>query len=112
MSERGDTADPLLDGDDTDEAIAAPAESRHDEDDRLKPEFVSAVLDAVEYHAVVEALVRQFGDALNVFRRKVGPQLDDDVAAFPVAGIEGEGQFFGGHSCSPVLSVRSIPAPI
>jgi magnesium transporter len=48
MSERGDTAQPLLDGDEADEAIAAPAESRHDEDDRLKPEFVSAVLDAVE----------------------------------------------------------------
>ncbi|MBV2149703.1 magnesium transporter [Sphingobium sp. AS12] len=48
MSERGDTAQPLLDGDDADEAIAAAAESRHDEDDRLKPEFVSAVLDAVE----------------------------------------------------------------
>jgi magnesium transporter len=48
MSERGDMAEPLLDGDDADEAIAAPAESRHDEDDRLKPEFVSAVLDAVE----------------------------------------------------------------
>ncbi|CCW18146.1 Magnesium transporter [Sphingobium indicum BiD32] len=48
MSERGDTAEPLLKGDDADEAIAAAAESRHDEDDRLKPEFVSAVLDAVE----------------------------------------------------------------
>ena len=48
MSERGDIAQPLLDGDDAEEAIAAAAESRHDEDDRLKPEFVSAVLDAVE----------------------------------------------------------------
>ena len=48
MSERGDIAQPLLDGDDVEEAIAAAAESRHDEDDRLKPEFVSAVLDAVE----------------------------------------------------------------
>ncbi len=48
MSERGDTAQPLLDGDEVDEAIAAAAESRHDEDDRLKPAFVSAVLDAVE----------------------------------------------------------------
>ncbi|MBG6117836.1 MULTISPECIES: magnesium transporter [unclassified Sphingobium] len=48
MSERGDIAQPLLDGDDAEDAIAAAAESRHDEDDRLKPEFVSAVLDAVE----------------------------------------------------------------
>jgi magnesium transporter len=48
MSERGDMAEPLLDGDDADEAITVVAESRHDEDDRLKPAFVSAVLDAVE----------------------------------------------------------------
>ncbi|KMS56864.1 magnesium transporter [Sphingobium cupriresistens] len=49
MSERGDPADPLLRGDDTDdETILEQAETGLDEDDRLKPEFLSSVLDAVE----------------------------------------------------------------
>ena len=47
MSERADMAEPRpdqqFDGSNVDQV-----ESRHDEDDRLKPEFVSAVLDAVE----------------------------------------------------------------
>ena len=47
---------------------------------------------AVEHHAVVKAFVRQFGDPLDMARRKVGAQLDDDVAALAVAGVEGEGQ--------------------
>ncbi len=49
MSERGDIAEPLIHGDDTDdEAILEQAETGLDEDDRLKPEFLSSVLDAVE----------------------------------------------------------------
>lgn len=48
MSERGDMAEPLIDDLDLDDAIAGEDESRHDEDDRLRPEYVSAVLDAVE----------------------------------------------------------------
>lgn len=46
MSERADMAEPRPD--DLDDAVAAEAESQHDEDDRLKPEFVDAVLDAVQ----------------------------------------------------------------
>lgn len=49
MSERGDPAEPLLRGDDTDdETILEQAETGLDEDDRLKPAFLSSVLDAVE----------------------------------------------------------------
>ncbi|HEX7741552.1 MAG TPA: magnesium transporter [Sphingobium sp.] len=48
MSERADMAEPRPDELPADEKSAGRAESRHDEDDRLKPEFVSAVLDAVE----------------------------------------------------------------
>src|SRR3546814_2114714 len=46
MSERADTAEPRPD--ELGDIAAEQAESRHDEDDRLKGEFVSAVLDAVE----------------------------------------------------------------
>jgi magnesium transporter len=52
MSERPEAADPRPE--DSDDVIVEAAEaraesgSRHDEDDRLRPEFVSAVLDAVE----------------------------------------------------------------
>lgn len=49
MSEHGDMADPRPDDQLIDEAALDQAEdSRHDEDDRLKTDFVSAVLDAVE----------------------------------------------------------------
>ncbi|EZP74372.1 Magnesium transporter [Sphingomonas paucimobilis] len=47
MSERADTAEPRPD-EEFDGNSVDQAESRHDEDDRLKPDFVSAVLDAVE----------------------------------------------------------------
>jgi len=46
MSERADTAEPRSFEEEID--AAALAESRHDEDDRLKDDFVAAVLDAVE----------------------------------------------------------------
>jgi magnesium transporter len=46
MSDRAETAEPPLDEEGA--AATAEAESNHDEDDRLKPEFVTAVLDAVE----------------------------------------------------------------
>ena len=42
----------------------------------------------MEYDAVVEPAVGELGDALDVARREVGPELDDDIAA----GREGEGQ--------------------
>ncbi|MEJ7927557.1 magnesium transporter [Sphingobium sp. AN641] len=53
MTERGDSADPRMHGDGDEEVLtqqvgAEEAQSSHDEDDRLKPGFVSAVLDAVE----------------------------------------------------------------
>lgn len=48
MSERADMAEPRPDEDAVEDAVLDQAQSRHDEDDRLKPEFVSAVLDAVE----------------------------------------------------------------
>lgn len=47
MSERADMAEPRPD-EEFDGNSVDQAESRHDEDDRLKPDFVSAVLDAVE----------------------------------------------------------------
>lgn len=46
MSERADMAEPRPDEIVDDRAVEAA--SRHDEDDRLRPEFVSAVLDAAE----------------------------------------------------------------
>ena len=48
MSERGDVVDPFGHGDDTDDIMIEAAEASHDEDDRLKPEFLTAVLAAVE----------------------------------------------------------------
>ena len=48
MSERGDMAEPLVHGDDFEEPVIEAAEASHDEDDRLKPEYLTAVLDAVE----------------------------------------------------------------
>jgi len=42
----------------------------------------------VEHHAVVKTAVGEVGDARNVARREIRPELDDDVAA----GGEGEGQ--------------------
>lgn len=48
MSERGDMADPHLHGAEPEETVIEQAETSLDEDDRLKPEFLSAVLDAVE----------------------------------------------------------------
>ncbi|MEJ7935761.1 magnesium transporter [Sphingobium sp. AN558] len=48
MTERGDMAGTRPDTQDSDTLIPDVAESRHDEDDRLKHGFVSAVLDAVE----------------------------------------------------------------
>ena len=48
MSERADMAEPRPDEDAVEDAVLDQVQSRHDEDDRLKPEFVSAVLDAVE----------------------------------------------------------------
>ena len=48
MSERGDMADPHLHGAEPDDIIIEQAETGLDEDDRMKPEFLSAVLDAVE----------------------------------------------------------------
>lgn len=49
----------------------------------------------VELDPVVKAFIGQFGDACDMARRKVGAQLDDDVAAFSVAGVEGEGKRIG-----------------
>ncbi len=40
-----------------------------------------AIDHAVEHHAVIEAFRSQLGDALDMARRKVGTQLDDDIAA-------------------------------
>ncbi|MGC4250819.1 MAG: magnesium transporter [Sphingobium sp.] len=48
MSEHGDWAEPRPDEQPFDEAVDQAEDSRHDEDDRLKTDFVSAVLDAVE----------------------------------------------------------------
>ena len=48
MSERADAAEPRPGEEFDGIAAVEQAESRHDEDDRLKPDFVSAVLDAVE----------------------------------------------------------------
>ena len=48
MSERGDKANARPDEELIDASAIDQAESRHDEDDRLRPEYVTAVLDAVE----------------------------------------------------------------
>jgi magnesium transporter len=48
MSEHGDVTEPRPDEQPIDETTVDQADSRHDEDDRLKTDFVSAVLDAVE----------------------------------------------------------------
>ncbi|MFC3443057.1 magnesium transporter [Sphingobium rhizovicinum] len=48
MSERGETAEPLIHGEEFDDILIDQAETGLDEDDRLKPEFLTAVLDAVE----------------------------------------------------------------
>jgi len=49
MSEHGDVAEPRPDEQPIDETTVDQAgDSRHDEDDRLKTDFVSAVLDAVQ----------------------------------------------------------------
>jgi hypothetical protein len=55
----------------------------------------------MEHHAVVETFARELGDAFDMSGRKVGPQLDDDVAAFAIAGVQGERQRFVGHLFSP-----------
>ena len=52
---------------------------------------------AVEHHAVVESFARQLRDAIDMARREVGTQPDDDIAAVAVAGVESEGERFGGH---------------
>ena len=68
-------------------AAAAVAALRHEAGDH-----------AVERDAVVKAFVRQFGDALDMLRRQVVAQRDDDIAA-----VERQGQFFGriGHVLAP-----------
>ncbi|OHC94378.1 MAG: magnesium transporter [Sphingomonadales bacterium RIFCSPLOWO2_12_FULL_63_15] len=48
MSDRGDKANARPDEELIDATAIDQAESRHDEDDRLRPEYVTAVLDAVE----------------------------------------------------------------
>ena len=48
MSDRGDKANARPDEELIDSSAIDQAESRHDEDDRLRPEYVTAVLDAVE----------------------------------------------------------------
>ena len=48
MSDRGNMADARPDEELIDATAIDQAESRHDEDDRLRPEYVTAVLDAVE----------------------------------------------------------------
>ena len=48
MSDRGDKANARPDEELIDASAIDQAESRHDEDDRLRPEYVTAVLDAVE----------------------------------------------------------------
>ncbi|EXS69573.1 magnesium transporter [Sphingobium sp. Ant17] len=48
MSDRGDMANARPDEELIDATAIDQAESRHDEDDRLRPEYVTAVLDAVE----------------------------------------------------------------
>jgi magnesium transporter len=48
MSDRGDKANARPDEELIDAIAIDQAESRHDEDDRLRPEYVTAVLDAVE----------------------------------------------------------------
>ncbi|MDR7155995.1 magnesium transporter [Sphingobium xenophagum] len=48
MSDRGNMADARPDEELIDATANDQAESRHDEDDRLRPEYVTAVLDAVE----------------------------------------------------------------
>jgi len=48
----------------------------------------------MKHDAVVKAAVSELGDALDMAWRKIGPELDDDVAA----GREGKGQAVGvGH---------------
>ncbi len=52
---------------------------------------------AVEHHAVVEAFGNQLLDAGDMAGRQVRAQVDDDIAPFPVSGIEREGELFIGH---------------
>jgi magnesium transporter len=52
MSKRGDSAEPPFESysheDEFEDVLTEAAEASHDEDDRLKPEYLTAVLDAVE----------------------------------------------------------------
>ena len=48
MSDRGEFAEPLMHGAESEGNPIDPVDASRDEDDRLKPEFLSAVLDAVE----------------------------------------------------------------
>src|SRR5688572_30769959 len=61
-----------------------------------------AVDDAVEYDAVVEAFADELLDALDMFRREVGPQLDHDLA---LGGIERQ-LFVVSHGTSAFLLLR------
>jgi hypothetical protein len=60
----------------------------------------------VKHHAVIEAFLGEGGDALDMARREIGPQLDDDIAA----AIEGKGKGIVGHARLRITSsfVRPI----
>ena len=59
--------------------------------------------DAVERHAVIEALVRQFADALNMVRREVRAELD-----LHRAGVEFERQGMKGMIDHQLLSLSLL----
>ena len=63
----------------------------------------------VEHDAIVETFAGQLRNSLNMARREIEAQLDDDIAALSVAAVESEGQRFVGHGgVSPVGSERRI----
>lgn len=50
---------------------------------------------AVEGHAIVKAFIGQLGNPLDMARSQIGAQLDHDILALPISGVEGESQCIG-----------------
>ncbi len=69
-----------------------------------------AVDDAVEHDAVVKAVIGQFGNPRDMVGREIAAQLDDNIAAFAISGVERQGKGFGkfGHGGSPAI-IRNGP---
>jgi hypothetical protein len=50
---------------------------------------------AVKSQAIIEAVFDEFRDLLDMFRRKIRPQQDRNIASFTGLRINGEDEFIG-----------------